>query len=195
MAFINWGEETPEQLKARKEMEERMMFEQMAYSAATAAAAAASAGAAGGGGQIKPSEFVGQVNWLVVAPAGEGSEGHDFENFDNWATATFSSIYNVRRVRIESGAANAHVHGDLQYSDLALQLHNKLLNQWVTVWSKRLTNPNYPNDDSGDFLVNHIDRTFEVIPEVDAIRFTSNPGSDQTYHNWGDDDTIFKFYA
>jgi hypothetical protein len=42
MSFINWGNETPEQLKARKEMEEQMMFEQMAYSAAAAAAAAGS---------------------------------------------------------------------------------------------------------------------------------------------------------
>lgn len=41
MSFINWGHETPEQLKARREMEERTLFEQAMYSAATAAAAAA----------------------------------------------------------------------------------------------------------------------------------------------------------
>jgi len=42
MSFINWGHETPEQLKARKEMEEQILFEQAMYSAAMAAAAAGS---------------------------------------------------------------------------------------------------------------------------------------------------------
>lgn len=42
MSFINWGHETPEQLKARKEMEEQTLFEQAMYSAAMAAAAAGS---------------------------------------------------------------------------------------------------------------------------------------------------------
>ncbi len=42
MAFINWGSESPEQLKARRAMEEQMMFEQAAFNAATAAAAAGS---------------------------------------------------------------------------------------------------------------------------------------------------------
>ena len=37
MSFINWGEESPEQLAARKRMEETMMFEQAAYNAAVAA--------------------------------------------------------------------------------------------------------------------------------------------------------------
>ena len=191
MSFINWGSETPEQRKARQEWEDQVMFEQMAYSAATAAAAAA----AGAGTPAKPSELVGQVNWLIVAPSGEGSDGHDYANFDNWTTDTFSSIYNVRRIRIESSEASAHVHEEYPYSDLTLQLHNKLTNQWVTVWSKRLQNLNYLNSDSEDYFMNRLDRTFEVIPEVDQIRFTSNPESNQTYHTWGDTATIFKFYA
>jgi len=44
MAFINWGSEGPEQLAARKRIEEQMMFEQAAFNAATAAAAAAGSG-------------------------------------------------------------------------------------------------------------------------------------------------------
>ena len=44
MSFINWGHETPEQKEIRRRMEERMMFEQMSYSAAMAAAAAAGVG-------------------------------------------------------------------------------------------------------------------------------------------------------
>ncbi|CAB4175366.1 hypothetical protein UFOVP1247_121 [uncultured Caudovirales phage] len=44
MSFINWGHETPEQKEIRRKMEERMMFEQMSYSAAVAAAAAAGSG-------------------------------------------------------------------------------------------------------------------------------------------------------
>jgi hypothetical protein len=51
MAFINWGEESPEQLHARKKMEETMMFERMSFSAAMAAAAAA----AGGSKKVDPT--------------------------------------------------------------------------------------------------------------------------------------------
>lgn len=50
MAFINWGSEGPEQLAARKRMEEQMLFEQAAaFNAATAAAA-------GSGGRL-PGSF------------------------------------------------------------------------------------------------------------------------------------------
>jgi hypothetical protein len=48
MSFINWGEESPEQIAIRERMEETMMFEQAAFNAANAAAAAA----AGTGGNI-----------------------------------------------------------------------------------------------------------------------------------------------
>jgi hypothetical protein len=44
MSFINWGHETPEQIEVRRKMEERMMFEQMSYSAAVASAASAGSG-------------------------------------------------------------------------------------------------------------------------------------------------------
>ena len=47
MAFINWGEETPEQLENRRKMDEQIMFEQAAFNAATAAAAAAGIGSGG----------------------------------------------------------------------------------------------------------------------------------------------------
>jgi hypothetical protein len=50
MSFINWGHESPEQLRARRRMEEEMMFEQAAFNAATAAAAAS----AGGGSMSGP---------------------------------------------------------------------------------------------------------------------------------------------
>ena len=44
MSFINWGEESPEQIAIRERMEETMMFEQMSYIAAVAAAATAGTG-------------------------------------------------------------------------------------------------------------------------------------------------------
>ena len=53
MSFINWGEESQEQLAARKRMEEIMVFEQAAFNAATAAAAAAA-----GSGGIKGNKYV-----------------------------------------------------------------------------------------------------------------------------------------
>ena len=58
MAFINWGSESPEQLKARRAMEEQMMFEQAAFNAATAAAAAAAAGVGSGGWRPGSFQFV-----------------------------------------------------------------------------------------------------------------------------------------
>jgi len=44
MSFINWGSESPEQLRIRKLLEEQMLLEQAMQSAATAAAAAGSGG-------------------------------------------------------------------------------------------------------------------------------------------------------
>jgi hypothetical protein len=44
MSFINWGSESPEQLRLRKQLEEQMLLEQAMYNAATAAAAAGSGG-------------------------------------------------------------------------------------------------------------------------------------------------------
>ena len=188
MTFINWGEETPEQLKARKEMEERMMFEQMSYSAAMAAAA-------GGGGLPKPKVFVGLIDWLSVAPLGTGSEGHTYSDFDNWTTAEFGAKYNVSRLRIEADSAYAHVHGDMPWSDLTIELYDNLPHSWVTVWHKRLQNSHYPNDDSDDFHFNGIDVTFPRVSWVTKLKITSTPGSDQTYHSWDQDSTIFRFYA
>ena len=56
MSFINWGEESSEQLAARKRMEETMMFEQAVYNAVMAAASA-------GAGGTKSNEYV--VNGYV----------------------------------------------------------------------------------------------------------------------------------
>lgn len=190
MAFINWGEETPEQLRARRAMEEQLLFEQAAYNSAMAAAAAA-----GSGSLPKPNVFVGLVDWLAIAPSGTGSEGHDFANFDNWTSASFGSIYNVRRLKIEATSASAHVHNDHPWSDLTIELYDDLPNAWVTVWSKRLTNTNYPGDDSNDYFMDGIDVTFPVVSDVTKIRLTSTPGSDQTYHDWDQDSTIFRFFA
>ena len=53
MSFINWGEESLEQLAIRKMMEETMMFEQAAYNAAVAATAASA-----GTGGTKSNQYV-----------------------------------------------------------------------------------------------------------------------------------------
>ena len=58
MSFINWGEESLEQLAIRKMMEETMMFEQAAYNAAVAATAASA-----GTGGTKSNQYV--VNGYV----------------------------------------------------------------------------------------------------------------------------------
>jgi len=189
MSFINWGSESREQLAARKKMEDEILLEQMAYSAAVAAAAAA------GSGGLKPREFVGEVDWLVVAPAGSSPNiEHYYENFDNWETEDFSELVGVKRLVIEAGSANAHVHEDLEFDNLDIQLFNSETDSYVTVWSKRLLNPNYPGDNSDDYFVDGIDVTFPAIDSVTKIRIRSQQGSDQTYHDWGQDSTLFKFY-
>lgn len=189
MSFINWGSESPEQLKARREMEDQVMFEQMSYSAAVAAAAAA------GSSKLKPSEFVGLVDWLAVAPAGASPNiDHDYEDFDNWETDDFTPLIGVKRLVIEADSASAHVHDNLAFDNLYIQLFNSETDSYVTVWSKRLLNPNYPGDGSDDFFMNGIDVTFPAIDSVTKIRLRSQQGSNQTYHEWGQDSTIFRFY-
>jgi len=66
MSFINWGHETPEQKEIRRKMEERMLFEQMSYSAAMAAAAAA-----GSGGLAKNYALTGRSSMSSFIEDGE----------------------------------------------------------------------------------------------------------------------------
>lgn len=188
MAFINWGSESREQLAARKKMEEEILFEQMAYSAAVAAAAAA-----GSGGRPKPSEFVGQVDWLVVAPEGLDPETDNYDDFNNWETDTFTPLLGVKRLVIEAGEANAHTHEEPSI-ELTIQLFNSVTSTWITVWSYQLVNPNYPDDDSDDYFVDGIDVTFPEVASVTKIKLTSDPGASNTYHDWDSDSTLFKFY-
>ena len=187
MSFINWGSESPEQLKARKEWEDQIMFEQMAYSAAVAAAAAA------GSSRLKPSEFVGEVDWLVVAPEGFDPETDDYEDFNNWETDTFTPLLGVKRLVIVADSANAHTHEE-PFTELTIQLFNSVTSTWTTVWSYNLVNQNYPGDEGDDYFFNGIDVTFPEVASVTRIRLTSDPGIGQTYHDWGQDSTIFSFY-
>ena len=192
MSFINWGQEGPEQKEIRKRFEDRELFEQamMAYARSSSAIAGAA-----GSGRIKPNEFVGLVDWLTIAPGGSGPNiEQDYSDFDEWETDNFSALIGVKRLVIEADSANAHVHSNLEFSNLTIQLFNSETSDWVTVWSKRLENPYYPEDNSDDFLMNDIDVTFPEISSVTKIRLSSNPGSDQTYHDWDQDSTIFRFY-
>jgi hypothetical protein len=192
MSFINWGSEGPEQLAARKRMEDEILFEQVAaYSAAVSAAAAAAS--AGSGGKPKPSEFVGQVDWLVVAPEGFDPETDDYEDFDTWETDTFTPLLGVKRLVIEAESAYAHTH-EYPSTELTIQLFNSVTSTWITVWSYELVNLNYPDDGSDDYFVDGIDVTFPEVASVTKIRLTSDPAVGQTYHDWGSDSTLFKFY-
>jgi hypothetical protein len=189
MSFINWGHESPEQRKARQEWEDQIMFEQMSYSAAVVAAAAT-----GSGGLKKPSEFVGEVDWLVVASTVFTPPGTDnYEDFDNWVTDTFTPLLGVKRLVIVADSANAHTHEE-PFTDLTIQLFNSVTSTWTTVWSYNLVNQNYPGGEGDDYFFNGIDVTFPEVASVTKIRLTSDPGIGQTYHDWGQDSTLFKFY-
>lgn len=87
MSFINWGSESPEQLKARREMEERMMFEQMSYSAAVAAAASA-------GGSLDPLRGlfgVGSDGLIYNLGRGEANWPYNSESFPDATSITLNT--------------------------------------------------------------------------------------------------------
>jgi hypothetical protein len=84
MSFINWGHETPEQKEIRRRMEERMMFEQMSYSAAMAAAASA------GSGKL-PLTKQGQTSSYVY----ESETGQYYIGVMDFEKGSFSAIFNT----------------------------------------------------------------------------------------------------
>ena len=106
----------------------------------------------------------------------------DFNSYD----IEIPEILNVTRLTTSAlGYANAHVHEEYESSDLTIQLYDNSIEDWVTVWTYTLINQNYDTEDSADLhFPGNIDVTFPKITSVSGIRVTSNPGSDQTYHDW-----------
>jgi hypothetical protein len=178
-----------------------------------APAAAAGASGTGSGGQ-SATTLSGVINWLEWAPSGFGAPtGLDYVDFDSWTVETTGiSIPDVKRLVINTLSGppavtgdphgpTAHVHGDHPYSDLTIELHDTATDNWITVWSYRLVNTHYTGvtgtgGDSDDFYIAGIDVSFPAITEVNGIRVSSDPGSDQTYHDWGITgiDLIFELY-
>ena len=192
--LFDWGNRNPEQRAEQRRLEMDAIYEQ-AVRMAQARNRAGNAPGAVGGGKSLASDFIATVDWLAIAPAGEGTPlGAGYDNFDTWASEPFPPILLARRLKIRADSANAHVHQDYQSSNLTLDLYDALTSTWITVWTKNLQNPNYPDNDSNDFFVNGIDVTFPEIAQVTQIRFTSDPGSGQTYHDWDEDSTLFDFY-
>ena len=123
------------------------------------------------------------INW--------GVEGGD-SDFDTYYIE-LPPILNVTRLTTSCGYATAHVHVDYESSDLTIDLYDNSIEDWVTVWEYTLNNPNYDFDDSPDFnFPGNIDVTFTNITSVGGIRVTSDPGQEQTYHDF---DTLrFNFF-
>lgn len=107
----------------------------------------------------------------------------DFNSYD----IEIPKILNVTRLTTSSlGYANAHIHSDWESSDLTIELYDDSISDWVTVWTYTLINQNYDTGDSADLhFPGNIDVTFKNITSVSGIRVTSNPGSNDTYHDWG----------
>jgi len=124
------------------------------------------------------------INWSTY------SGDSDFDTYD----IVIPPILNVTRLTTgKCGIATAHVHGDYESSDLTIDLYDNSISQWVTVWSYTLYNQNYDVDDSADlYFPGNIDVTFANITSVGGIRVTSDPGSDQTYHDW--EGLVFNFF-
>jgi hypothetical protein len=116
------------------------------------------------------------INWSTYS--GES----DFDTYD----IGFPPILNVGRLTIgKCGGATAHVHQDYESSDLTIDLYDNSIEDWVTVWSYTLNNPNYDFDDSPDlYFPGNIDVTFANITSVSGIRMYSDPGQEQTYHDF-----------
>jgi len=116
------------------------------------------------------------INWSTY------SGDSDFDTYD----IVFPPILNVTRLTIgKCGIATAHVHQDYEYSDLTIDLYDDSINNWVTVWSYTLNNQNYEFDDSPDlYFSGNIDVTFANITSVSGIRMYSDPGQEQTYHDF-----------
>lgn len=124
------------------------------------------------------------INW--------GLNGGD-NNFDTYDIG-FPPILNVTKLTTSDCIlATAHVHGEYESSDLTIQLYDNSIEDWVTVWEYTLNNPNYDSESSPDlYFAGNIDVTFENITSVGGIRVTSDPESNQTYHNW--DSLRFNFF-
>jgi hypothetical protein len=124
------------------------------------------------------------INWSTY------SGDSDFDTYN----IVFPPILNVSRLTTsDCGFATAHVHYDYEYSDLSIDLYDDSIDNWVTVWSYTLNNPNYDGDDSPDlYFPGNIDVTFANITSVSGIRMYSDPGQDQTYHDF--DGLTFNFF-
>jgi hypothetical protein len=124
------------------------------------------------------------INWSTY------SGDSDFDTYN----IVFPPILNVSRLTTsDCGFATAHVHYDYEYSDLSIDLYDDSIDNWVTVWSYTLNNPNYDGDNSPDlYFPGNIDVTFANITSVSGIRMYSDPGQDQTYHDF--DGLTFNFF-
>ena len=124
------------------------------------------------------------INWSTYS--GES----DFDTYD----IQIPTISNVTRLTISKcGNATAHVHDDYESSDLSIDLYDDSIDNWVTVWSYTLNNPNYDLESGPDlYFPGNIDVTFANITSVSGIRVYSDPGQGQTYHDWGG--LVFNFF-
>ena len=124
------------------------------------------------------------INWSTY------SGDTDFDTY----YIEFPPILNVTRLTTgKCGIATAHVHEEYESSDLTIDLYDNSIEDWVTVWSYTLYNQNYDANNSADlYFPGNIDVTFTNITSVGGIRVTSDPGSDQTYHDW--EGLVFNFF-
>ena len=151
------------------------------------------------------------VNW--AAQGGDENFGigeSEFDPTDNGMNIIeFDPIYNVTRLisafpnRIENGdggeynvSGYAHTHGNLETSKLSIDLWDAINEIWINVWNHQLNNTFYSiNEDSYGYVIGEsISVCFPNIEQVTKMKVYVDFPSDQTYHNWLDQDS-FKFYG
>jgi len=150
MSFINWGNEPPEQLKARKRMEDTMMFERASFAAAAAAAGAAGSGGfpgpkyCGGDKTIIEYEFVGIdfIDDLAAQPTAAELSGYAIDQPDK-----DTAYRGARDARHKAQAENILAEWEGRLDDIeplpdyaqTTVFHRGIIREDQTTWWKPLT--------------------------------------------------------
>jgi hypothetical protein len=179
MSFINWGSESPEQLAIRRQIEERLLFEQAARVSQARNRAGNTPGVAGGG----------NPNWSNSCTLVPIFWPTDINDFDSHTIEFDTPVTNVSRLTSEFGLdPSGHVHTE-DFSDvnIYIDLYDADAEAWVNVWGRLIESQN--GEDVDYFFRDTIDASFVTIANVSALKVWSSAEMDQTFHDFGGNTT------
>jgi len=174
MSYINWGQEGPEQLAIRRQLEEQALYEQAVRMAQAKNRAGNAPGVAGGGGGTATQS-------CTLVPIFWPTQEESFNEY----TITFNEpVTNVSRLTSAFGEnAYAHVHvQDFDNVNIYIDLYDYDEQVWVNVWGRNIERHFEENVDY--YIGNSIDASFVTIAHVSALKVWSSPEMDQTFHDF-----------